>query len=101
MGMIRIYFGQVRRHSPNARLCLWREDYEDDLFGKIYRQCTRQFDCGFRRKAAVEIPLSQIGRTLEEIMFTRGEYDIELVASTPDGTNKPGVTAALRASRAF
>jgi len=30
--MIRIYFGQVRRHSPNARLCLWREDYEDDLF---------------------------------------------------------------------
>ncbi len=53
------------------------------------------------RKAAVETPLSQIGGALEEMMFTRGEYDIELVASTPDGTNKPRVTATLRASRAF
>ena len=54
-----------------------------------------------RKAAAVETLLGQIGGTLEEMMFTRGEYDIVVVASAPDGTNIPGVTAALRASGAF
>ena len=35
-------------------------------------------------------------------MFTRGEYDIVVVASAPDGTSIPGVTERfLRASGAF
>ena len=66
------------------------EYYEDDLFGKIYCQCTRRFDCGSDRKAAVETLLSQIGGTLEEMMFTRGEYDIVVLASAPDGTTYRG-----------
>ena len=35
------------------------------------------------------------------MLFTRGEYDIVVIASAPDNTNLPGITAALRASGAF
>ena len=44
---------------------------------------------GSDRKTAVETLLGQIGGTLEEMMFTRGEYDIVVLASAPDGTNIP------------
>ena len=45
---------------------------------------------GSDRKAAVETLLSQIGGRLEEMMFTRGEYDIVVLANAPDGTNIRG-----------
>ena len=56
---------------------------------------------GSDRKSAVEAILSQVGATLDQMLFTRGEYDIVVIASAPDETNLPGVTAALRASGAF
>ncbi|MBH68587.1 MAG: GYD domain-containing protein [Rhodospirillaceae bacterium] len=56
---------------------------------------------GSDRKAAVEAILDQVGGTLDQMLFTRGEYDIVVIASAPDNTNLPGITAALRASGAF
>ena len=56
---------------------------------------------GSDRQAAVEAILNQVGATLEQMLFTRGEYDIMVIASAPDDTNLPGITAALRASGAF
>ena len=71
------------------------------FLGKYTANALGGLIAGSDRKAAVETLLSQIGGTLEEMMFTRGEYDIVVLASAPDGTNIPGVTAALRASGAF
>ena len=67
------------------------------FLGKYTANALGGLIAGSDRKAAVETLLSQIGGTLEELMFTRGEYDIVVLASAPDGTNIPGVTAALRA----
>ena len=71
------------------------------FLGKYTANALAGLIAGSDRKAAVETLLSQIGGTLEEMMFTRGEYDIVVLASAPDGTNITGVAAALRASGAF
>ena len=71
------------------------------FLGKYTANALAGLIAGSDRKAAVETLLSQIGGTLEEMMFTRGEYDIVVLASAPDGPNIPGVAAALRASGAF
>jgi uncharacterized protein with GYD domain len=71
------------------------------FLGKYTANALGGLIAGSDRKAAVETLLKQIGGTLEDMMFTRGEYDIVVIASAPDGTSIPGVTAALRASGAF
>ena len=56
---------------------------------------------GSDRKAAVEAVLSQVGGTLESIMFTRGSIDVVVIAEFPDSTSLVGTALALRASGAF
>ena len=64
------------------------------FLGKYTANALGGLIAGSDRKAAVETLLSQIGGTLEEMMFTRGEYDIVVLASAPDGTNIPGYRRA-------
>ena len=61
------------------------------FLGKYTANALAGLIAGSDRKAAVETLLSQIGGTLEEMMFTRGKYDIVVLARAPDGTNIPGL----------
>ena len=56
---------------------------------------------GSDRKAAVDAMLSQVGGTVDQLSFTRGEYDVFVGATVPDGASLPGIAMALRASGAF
>jgi len=56
---------------------------------------------GSDRKAAVEALLGSVGGKLESMMFTRGEFDIALVAEMPDRETGMGLTMAIGASGAF
>ena len=56
---------------------------------------------GSDRKAAVEAILSEVGGSLESITFTRGRYDVVVIANFPDATNLIGAVTAIKASGAF
>ena len=56
---------------------------------------------GSDRKAAVEAILNEVGGTLENLSFTRGEYDVVVTATVPDSTSLVGVVTAIKASGAF
>ena len=56
---------------------------------------------GSDRRAAIEALLNTIGGKLESVMFTRGEFDIALVADIPDQSTGMGLTMAIKASGAF
>ena len=53
------------------------------------------------REAAVKALLDSVGGKLESLMFTRGEYDIALIAEMPDQSTCVGLTMAVQASGAF
>ena len=71
------------------------------FLGKYIANVLGGWIAGSDHKAAVETLLSQTGGTLDEMIFTRGDYDTVVVASTSDGTNIPGVTAALKQVERF
>ena len=52
------------------------------------------------RKAAIDVVV-QVGGTLDRLLFARGEYDVFVGATVPDGTSLLGVATALRASDVF
>ena len=56
---------------------------------------------GSDRRAAVEALLATVGGKLESMFFTRGEYDIALVAEFEDRETAMGLTMAIQASGAF
>lgn len=56
---------------------------------------------GSDREAAVKALLESVGGKLVSLMFTRGEYDIALVAEMPDQSTGMGLTMAVQASGAF
>tara|TARA_B100000029_G_scaffold182606_1_gene180230 strand:+ start:590 stop:904 length:315 start_codon:yes stop_codon:yes gene_type:complete len=56
---------------------------------------------GSDRKAAVQAILDEVGATLENLTFTRGEYDVIVIADFPDAASLIGVTTAVKASGAF
>jgi uncharacterized protein with GYD domain len=56
---------------------------------------------GSDREAAVNALLNSVGGKLESLMFTRGEFDIAVVAEMPDQATGMGLTMAIRASGAF
>jgi len=56
---------------------------------------------GSDRKTAVEALLGSVGGELESLMFTRGEFDIAVVAEMPDRDTGMGLTMAIGASGAF
>ena len=56
---------------------------------------------GSDREAAVRALLDTIGGKLESLMFTRGEYDIAVIADVPDRSAGVGLTMAVQASGAF
>ena len=60
------------------------------FLGKYTANALDGLIAGSDRRAAVETLLSQIGGRLEEMMFTRGEYDIVVLANAPDRTNIRG-----------
>jgi uncharacterized protein with GYD domain len=56
---------------------------------------------GSDRKAAVKALLDSVGGKLESLMFTRGEFDIAVIAEMPDQSTGMGLTMAIQASGAF
>lgn len=56
---------------------------------------------GSDREAAVKALLDSVGGKLESMMFTRGEYDIAVIADVPDQSAGMGLTMAIQASGAF
>jgi len=56
---------------------------------------------GSDREAAVKALLASVGGTLESMMFTRGEFDIAVIADMPDQSTGMGLTMAIRASGGF
>ena len=45
--------------------------------------------------------LESVGGKLESLMFTRGEYDVVVIADVPDQSTGVGLTMAVQASGAF
>ena len=56
---------------------------------------------GSDRKSAVEALLATVGGSLESLMFTRGEFDIAVVANVPNQNSGMGLAMAVHASGAF
>ena len=56
---------------------------------------------GSDRKAAVEALLTSVGGSLESLMFTRGEFDIAVIADLPNRNAGMGLAMAVHASGAF
>jgi uncharacterized protein with GYD domain len=56
---------------------------------------------GSDRKAAINALLDSIGGKLESLSFTRGEYDVVLVAEVPDQSAAVALAMAVQASGAF
>jgi uncharacterized protein with GYD domain len=56
---------------------------------------------GSDREAAVKALLKSVGGKLVSLSFTRGEYDVALVADLPDRDAGMGLTMAIQASGAF
>ena len=56
---------------------------------------------GSDRTAAVEAIMKEVGGTIEDLWFTRGEFDVVVTATLPDSINVVGVTTALKSSGAF
>ena len=55
---------------------------------------------GSDREAAVKALLSKVGGTVISVMFTRGEFDIFVLADVPDESTAIGLTMAVQASGA-
>ena len=55
---------------------------------------------GSDREAAVKELLDKVGGTLVSVMFTRGEFDILVLADVPDEATAIGLTMAVQASGA-
>jgi uncharacterized protein with GYD domain len=53
------------------------------------------------REAAVNALFAIVGGKLESLMFTRGEYDVAVIAEMPDQSTGVGLTMAIQASGAF
>ena len=66
------------------------------FLGKYTANALGGLIAGSDRKAAVETLLSQIGGKLEEMMFTRGEYDIVVLASAPGALAKTTMSYSPR-----
>lgn len=56
---------------------------------------------GSDREAAVKALLDSVGGKLESLMFTRGEYDIAVIAEMPDQSTGVGLAMAIQASGSF
>lgn len=56
---------------------------------------------GSDRAKAVQALLDSVGGKLESLMFTRGEFDIAVVAKMPDHNTAMGLTMAVQSSGAF
>lgn len=55
---------------------------------------------GSDREAAVKQLLDKVGGTLVSVMFTRGEFDVLVLADVPDEATAIGLTMAVQASGA-
>ena len=71
------------------------------LLGVYTSNALKGLMSGSDRQAAVKAILKEVGGTLEDLMFTRGEYDVVVSATVPDSTNLIGMVTALKASGAF
>lgn len=56
---------------------------------------------GSDREAAIKALLESVGGKLESVMFTRGEFDVAVIAEMPDQSTAMGLTMAVQASGAF
>ena len=56
---------------------------------------------GSDREAAVKALLDTVSGKLESLMFTRGEYDIAVIADVPDQATSVGLTMAVQSSGAL
>lgn len=71
------------------------------LLGAYTPNALKGLMSGSDRQAAVKAILKEVGGTLEDLIFTRGEYDVVVLATVPDSTNLIGMVTALKASGAF
>lgn len=71
------------------------------LLGTYTPNALKGLMAGSDRNAAVKAILNEVGGKLENLSFTRGEFDVVVTASLPNSVSLIGVTAALRASGAF
>ena len=56
---------------------------------------------GSDREAAIKTLLDSVGGKLESVMFTRGEFDVAVIADLPNQSAGMGLTMAIQASGAF
>lgn len=71
------------------------------LLGTYTPNALKGLMAGSDRRAAIEALLNEVGGSLEGLSFTRGEYDVVVVATFPDTTSLIGVVTAIKASGAF
>jgi len=71
------------------------------LLGAYTANALKGLMAGSDRKAAIEAILNEAGGSLESLSFTRGEYDVVVVATLPDTISLIGVVTAIKASGAF
>ena len=71
------------------------------LLGTYTANVLKGLMAGSDRKAAIEALLNEVGGSLESLSFTRGEYDVVVVATFPNTTSLVGVATAIKASGAF
>ena len=74
---------------------------ESNLTWNVYGEGLKGLMAGSDRKAAIEALLNEVGGSLESLSFTRGEYDVVVVATFPNTNSLVGVATAIKASGAF
>ncbi len=70
------------------------------LLGSYAPHAVKGIISGSDREAAVQKLLDKVGGTLVSVMFTRGEFDVLVLADVPDEATAIGLTMAVQASGA-
>ncbi|MBT6510339.1 MAG: GYD domain-containing protein [Rhodospirillaceae bacterium] len=71
------------------------------FFGCYAPHAMKGIIAGSDREAAVKALLDSVGGTLASVMFTRGEFDVVVLADVPDEAAGIGLAMAIHASGAF
>ena len=70
------------------------------FLGVMLHMRLKASSAGSDREAAVRALLDKVGGTLVSVMFTRGEFDVLVLADVSDEATAVGLTMAVQASGA-
>ena len=90
-------------HNPEIAIgqCVETEKMRVVFLGCYAPHAMKGIIAGSDREAAVKALLDSVGGTLDSVMFTRGEFDVVVLADVPDEAAGIGLAMAIHASGAF